>query len=64
MPLNLFLFISLALSFLQVKKKKLWEALAKDLKTDGNKVATWNGKAVMTSAGACTAPTIADAPIA
>mmetsp|Transcript_49327 Transcript_49327/g.96772 ORF Transcript_49327/g.96772 Transcript_49327/m.96772 type:complete len:1017 (+) Transcript_49327:38-3088(+) len=47
-----------------VKKKKLWEALAKDLKTDGNKVATWNGKAVMTSAGACTAPTIADAPIA
>lgn len=46
-----------------VKKKKLWEALQKDLKTDDKKVAAWTGKALMTSAGPCTSPSLTNAPI-
>jgi len=46
-----------------VKKKKLWEALQKDLKTDDKKEATWTGKALMTSAGPCTSPSLTNAPI-
>lgn len=44
-----------------MKKKKIFEKVAKQLKTNGDRTACWNGKPVMTSAGACTAPTLADA---
>lgn len=46
-----------------VKKKKLFENMQMDLKTDANKIACWQGKPVMTSAGPCTAPTLANATI-
>ena len=42
----------------QVDKKKLWEKVAPDLATDGDAVATWQGHALVTSAGPCTAMTI------
>jgi methionine--tRNA ligase beta chain len=47
----------------QVKKKKTWEAVAKDLKTGEGGVATWDGKVIQTSAGACKAPSLIGAPI-
>jgi tRNA-binding EMAP/Myf-like protein len=36
---------------------------SKDFKTDGNRVANWQGHACTTSAGPVVAPTLADAPI-
>eukprot|EP00949_MAST-11_sp_MAST-11-sp1_P001981 g1981.t1 len=42
----------------KVKKLKAWEAMAEKLVTSDEKVATWDGKPVMTSAGPCTAPTV------
>ena len=48
----------------QVKKKKTWENVAKDLKTGEGGVATWDGKIIQTSAGPCSAPTLVGAPIA
>lgn len=48
----------------QVDKKKIWDKVAKDLKTGENGVATWDGKELKTSAGVCSAPSIpAGAPI-
>ena len=47
----------------QVKKKKIWENVAKDLKTAEGAVATWAGKALLTSAGKCTAASLEGAPI-
>ena len=47
----------------QVKKKKIWETVAKDLKTAEGAVATWEGKAIMTSAGKCVAASMVGAPI-
>ena len=43
-----------------MKKKKIFEALAKELKTNADKIATWQGKSIMTSAGACTVPSLVD----
>ena len=43
-----------------MKKKKIFEACAKELKTHGDKIATWQGKTMMTSAGPCTVPTLTD----
>ncbi|CAM9158865.1 unnamed protein product [Ectocarpus sp. 8 AP-2014] len=43
----------------QVKKKKAFEELAKHLRTDDDKVATYQGKPITTSGGACTADTVA-----
>ena len=43
-----------------MKKKKVFESLAKQLKTDAACVATWAGKPIMTSAGPCTVPSLAD----
>lgn len=45
------------------KKNNPWAAFAPDLRTDGGRVATYKGVALTTSAGPCTAPTQADAPI-
>jgi methionyl-tRNA synthetase len=47
----------------QVKKKKIWESVAKDLITGENGVATWDGKEILTSAGACSAVSLVGAPI-
>jgi tRNA-binding EMAP/Myf-like protein len=45
------------------KKNNPWTAIAGDLRTDGARVATYKGVPLTTSAGPCTAPTQADAPI-
>eukprot|EP00752_Nemacystus_decipiens_P011387 g10117.t1 len=42
----------------QVKKKKAFEDLAQHLRTDDNKIATYQGRPITTSAGACTADTL------
>jgi methionine--tRNA ligase beta chain len=47
----------------QVKKKKTWEAAAKDLKTGEGGVATWQGQVIQTSAGPCKAASLEQAPI-
>lgn len=47
----------------QVKKKKTWEAVAKDLRTGDDCVATWSGKTIQTASGPCKAPTLTGAPI-
>ena len=41
-----------------MKKKKVFEAVAKDLKTSDACVAQWSGKPIMTSAGPCTVPSL------
>ncbi|CAM9458655.1 unnamed protein product [Discosporangium mesarthrocarpum] len=47
----------------QVKKKKAFEALAPDLRTNASRVAAFQGRPIITSAGVCTSDTLADAPI-
>jgi len=47
----------------QVKKKKVWDTVAKKFKTNDEGVATWDGKEIKTSAGPCSAATLAGAPI-
>jgi methionyl-tRNA synthetase len=47
----------------QVKKKKVWEAVAKDLVTADGGIATWQGASLETSAGPCYVPTLIGAPI-
>ena len=44
----------------RIFEKKIFEKVAKELKTSVDKVATWQGKPVMTSAGPCTVPSLAD----
>jgi methionine--tRNA ligase beta chain len=47
----------------KVKKMKVWEKVSELLRTDASGAATWDGKALVTSAGPCRATTLADAPI-
>lgn len=47
----------------QVKKKKIWEAVAKDLRTGEGGVATWSGKSIQTKAGPCKVASLVGAPI-
>lgn len=47
----------------QMKKKKTWEVVAKELKTGEGGVATWQGKTIQTSAGPCKAASLVGAPI-
>mmetsp|Transcript_7330 Transcript_7330/g.15992 ORF Transcript_7330/g.15992 Transcript_7330/m.15992 type:complete len:162 (+) Transcript_7330:2-487(+) len=47
----------------QVKKKKTWDKVAKNLKTGEGGVATWEGKEIKTSAGVCAAASLVGAPI-
>lgn len=42
----------------QVKKRKAWDSMAKNLKTGAHGVATWNGKEILTSAGKCAAASL------
>lgn len=51
------------LSSAQVKKKKVWESVAKGLKTGEKGVATWDGKDIVTSVGACSAFSLVGAQI-
>ena len=45
----------------QVKKKKIWEAVAADLKTNSERVACWKGKPLKCkNGGVCTTPSIPD----
>ena len=50
-------------SAMQMKKKKTWDAVAKDLKTDGDGQASWKGGVVRTEVGPCKAESLGDAPI-
>mmetsp|Transcript_18454 Transcript_18454/g.42724 ORF Transcript_18454/g.42724 Transcript_18454/m.42724 type:complete len:112 (-) Transcript_18454:51-386(-) len=47
----------------QVKKKKIFDVVAKTLRTNADCVATWNDGALETKAGKCTTATLANAPI-
>lgn len=47
----------------QMKKKKTWPKVAKGLKTGEGGVATWDGKTIQTSAGACSAASLVGVPI-
>lgn len=51
------------LSAAQIKKKKVWENVAKELKTNHEGIATWSNKILKTSCGNCIAATIKDSPI-
>lgn len=47
----------------KVKKMKVWEKVSELLRTDADGNATWDGKALVTSAGRCKAATLGDSPI-
>ena len=47
----------------QIKKKKIWEAVAAKLQTNNEGVATWDGHPLSTSTGVCKANSLADTPI-
>lgn len=47
----------------QVKKKKIWDKVAKGLKTGDGGLATWDGKEIKTSAGPCKAESLVGVPI-
>lgn len=47
----------------QMKKKKTWDIVAKELKTGEGGNATWQGKTIQTSAGLCKVATLVGAPI-
>jgi tRNA-binding EMAP/Myf-like protein len=47
----------------QIKKKKVWEEVAKDLATDSSCVATWNGIKLVVGGVECRSATLAAAPI-
>lgn len=51
------------LSAAQVKRKKIWEALAPKLKTNDSLVATYDGQPIVTAAGPCTVSKANNAPI-
>jgi len=51
------------LSSAQIKKKKVWDTVAKCLKTGEGGIAMWEEKAIMTTAGACSATSLVGAPI-
>ncbi|KAG7366316.1 methionine-tRNA ligase [Nitzschia inconspicua] len=47
----------------QMKKKKTWDTVAKELKTGEGGIATWQGKPIQTSAGPCKVASLVGAPI-
>lgn len=51
------------ISSAQVKKRKVWPEVAKDLKSGENGVATWQGKIIKSSVGPCKAASLVGAPI-
>jgi len=51
------------ISSAQTKKRKTWDKVATELKTNDQKVAAWNGKPLLTSTGSCSVETLIGAPI-
>lgn len=47
----------------QVKKKKTWDKVVKDLKTGEGGIATWDGQPIQTKTGVCQASSLVGAPI-
>ncbi len=47
----------------QMKKRKIWDIVAKGLKTSDGGVATWDGMDILSKAGKCSVATLANAPI-
>jgi aminoacyl tRNA synthase complex-interacting multifunctional protein 1 len=47
----------------QVHRKGVFEKAQAGMKSDENKIASWNGVKFVTSAGPCTVPTLANAPL-
>ena len=47
----------------KVAKKKIWEGVQKDLKTDAEKGANWNGMPMLTSAGQCSCASLTNANV-
>jgi hypothetical protein len=47
----------------QIKKRKVFEVVAKELRTGQGGVATWAGKVILTSAGPCKALSLENAAI-
>lgn len=47
----------------QMKKKKIWDAVSKKLKTTTDGIATWDDKPIVTSVGPCKAETLVGVPI-
>lgn len=47
----------------QVKKRKIWEKVAKLLKTNDEGIATWDNQPIHTQAGVCKAASLVGAPI-
>lgn len=48
---------------MQLQKKKIWEAVQPLLKTDADRVATFEGRQMLTSAGPVTAASLSGASI-
>jgi len=46
----------------QIKKRKTWDTVAKELKTGTGGVAMWSGKDIMTSVGKCSAASLVGVP--
>ena len=42
----------------QMKKRKIWSQVQPGLKTNDDRVACWEGKVILTSAGPCTAKSV------
>lgn len=51
------------LSSAQTKKKKTWDTVAKELHTVEGRIATWQGKAIVTSKGPCKVASLVGVPI-
>ena len=51
------------ISSAQMKKKKVFDAVSKKLKTGEGGIATWDGKVITTSSGPCAAASLVGAPI-
>jgi len=47
----------------QMKKKKTWDIVAKELKSDGEKQMTWQGGVVRTKVGPCAVASLVDSMI-
>jgi len=47
----------------RVDRKKIFEEVAKDLKTNDDRAATWNGVTLHTSKGSCTVKTLQNTPL-
>ena len=47
----------------QVKKKKTWDKVVKNLKAGEGGTATWDGKSIQTKSGVCRAASLVGAPI-